>query len=124
MDREFQHYDRGSRSRPLYRGTRAVWYIAGILETILAFRFALKLLGANPAAGFTRFIYALSEPFVAPFLNVFGISRVERSIFEWPTLLAMFVYWLIALGIAKLLIMSRPVSDEEAERKLDREDQR
>ena len=106
-------------TKPLYRGTQIVWYILGILEVVLAFRFVLKLLGANAGAGFTSFIYSVSKPFAAPFLNVFRITRVEGSIFEWTTLLAMLVYWLIAWGIIKLFLMSKTVSTPEAAQKLD-----
>ena len=109
-------------ARPLYRGVQLVWYLVGILEALLAFRFVLKLMGANPAAGFTNFVYSLSEPFVAPFINVFRIPRVEGSVLEWTTLLAMLVYFLIALAIVKLLAMSRPVSAPEAAVKLEQQD--
>lgn len=111
-----------SSTRPLYRGTQVVWYIVGVIEALLAFRFVLKLLGANPQAGFTNFIYTVTAPFAAPFLNVFQISRVEGSILEWTTLLAMLVYWLVALAIIKLLVMSKPVSIPEADVKLDQQD--
>jgi len=109
-------------TRPLYRGTQIVWYILGILEVLLAFRFVLKLLGANPAAGFTSFIYGVTQPFAAPFLTVFRITRVEGSVFEWTTLLAMIVYWLIAIAIAKLLVMGKAVSTPEAAVKLENQD--
>src|SRR5450631_3301857 len=94
-------------TKPLYRGTQIVWYVAGLLEALLAFRFLLKLFGANPAAGFTSFIYGVTYPFAAPFLSVFRITKVEGSIFEWTTLLAMLVYWLVAMAIAKLLVMGK-----------------
>lgn len=110
------------RTRPLYRGTQIVWYILGLLETLLAFRFILKLLGANPEAGFTSFIYGVTSIFTAPFLSVFGISQVEGSVFEWTTLLAMLVYWMLAIGVIKLLLMGKPVSTEEASIKLDRQE--
>ena len=109
-------------TKPLFRGTQVVWYILGILEVILGFRFVLKLLAANPGAGFTDFVYDLSRPFAAPFLNVFRVTRVEGSVFEWTTLLAMAVYWLIAWGIIKLFVMSKSVSTPEAASKLDREE--
>lgn len=105
-------------TKPLYRGTQIVWYILSILEILLAFRFVLKLLGANPVAGFTSFIYGVTYFFAAPFLSVFGITRVEGSIFEWTTILAMFVYWIIAVGIIKLLLMGKTVSTPEAADKL------
>jgi hypothetical protein len=102
-----------------------IWYVFGVIETFLAVRFFLRLLAANPNAGFTDLIYSLSYPFVAPFLNVFGATRVEGSVFEWSTLLAMLVYWLVAWGIVKLLVMSRTVSTVHAARKLEeQEDER
>jgi hypothetical protein len=105
-------------TRPLYRGTQVVWYILGILEIILAFRFILKLLDANSAAAFTRFVYDLSGVFTAPFESVFRVTQVSGTVFEWTTLLAMVVYYLVALGITSLFVMSRSVSTPEAAVKL------
>lgn len=109
-------------TKPLYRGTQIVWYILGLLEALLAFRFILKLLGANPSAGFSSFIYSVSYPFAAPFLAVFRVTKIEGSVFEWVTLLAMLVYWLIAWGIVRLFLMSKSVSTSEAAAKLDKKD--
>ena len=106
-------------TKPLYRGTQVVWCILGLIEVLLAFRFALKLFGANPAAGFTSFIYAATHIFAAPFLSVFRVSQVAGSVFEWTTLLAMLVYWVIAWGIIKLFLMGKTVSTPEAAVKLD-----
>ena len=73
---------------------------------------------ANATAGFTSFIYGITWPFAAPFLAVFQRTVVQGSIFEWTTLLAMLVYWLIALAIVKLFLMSKTVSTPEAAVKL------
>jgi uncharacterized protein YggT (Ycf19 family) len=108
-------------TKPLYRGTQVVWYILGLIEVLLAFRFFLKLLAANPSAGFSNFIYIVSYPFAGPFLNVFHASKVESGIFEWTTLLAMFVFFLIAWGIIRLFFMSKTVSTTEAAAKMDEE---
>lgn len=108
-------------TKPLYRGTQVVWYILGLIEVLLAFRFFLKLLAANPQAGFSSFIYAVSYPFAAPFLKVFNATKVESGTFEWTTLLAMFVFLLIAWGIVKLFLMSKTVSTPEAAANLDKE---
>lgn len=113
------HSHNSPTTKPLYRGTQSVWYILGAIETILLIRFILKLFAANPNAGFSNFIYDLSYVFVAPFLNVFQITTFDGSIFEWTTLLAMFIYYLIARGILKLLFMSRSVSTSEAASRLD-----
>jgi len=111
-----------SSTKTLYRGTQVVWYILGLVEILLAFRFVLKLLGANAAAGFTNFIYSVTYVFAAPFLNVFRITKVAGSTLEWTTLLAMFVYWVIAFGIIKIFLMSKTVSTPEAAVKLDQEE--
>ncbi len=109
-------------TRPLYRGVQVVWYLLTLLEILLLFRFGLKLTGANPYAGFTQFIYALSYPFMAPFLYVFNVTAVNGKVFEWTALLAMFVYWVVAWIIARLLVMGRDVSTHEAATRLKKED--
>lgn len=109
-------------SRPLYRGTQIVWYLLAIIEALLAVRFILRLLQANPRAGFTDFVYSVSGVFSAPFEAVFRNLYVEGSVFEWTTLLAMLVYWLIAIAIVKLFVMGKSVSVAEADAKLSAQD--
>ena len=106
-------------TKPLFKGTQIVWYLFSLLEVLLAFRFVLKLTGANAAAGFTNFIYAITGPFTAPFTAVFQRTIVEGSVFEWTTLLAMLVYWAIALAVVKLFFISKTVSTPDAAEKLD-----
>jgi|SRR3989344_6086375 len=111
-------------TKPLYRGTQIVWYLLGLIEALLAFRFILKLLGANSLAGFTSFIYGITYIMAAPFLNVFNITQVQGSVFEWTTLLAMLVYFFIAWAIIKLFLMSKTVSTPEAAQKLNKEEEK
>lgn len=87
---------------------RIVWFIAGLISTIIALRFIFLLLGANRDAAFTDFIYSLSAPFVAPFVGIFGEPVYGTAVFEISSLLAIVIYLLIAWGIAKLLTISRP----------------
>ena len=108
--------------KPLYRGTQIVWYVFYVVEALLLFRFFLRLLAANPGAGFTEFIYALSYPFAAPFLYVFRATQVGGSVFEWTTLLAMFVYWVVVWGVIRLIVMGKPVTQGEARGGLDKQD--
>jgi hypothetical protein len=105
-------------TKPIFRGTQIVWYILGLLEILLAFRFVLKLAAANAGAGFSSFIYNVTWPFAQPFVSVFGRTQVGSSSVEWTTLLAMVVYALIAWGIVKLLLMGKTVSTPEAAAKL------
>lgn len=111
-----------STTKPIYRITQIVWYLLYYVEVILVLRFALKLLGANPAAGFSSFIYSITGFLVAPFLTVFGITQVLGSVFEWTTLLAMLVYWIAAYAIVKLLLIGKTVSTPEAADKLNKEE--
>jgi len=110
-------------TKPLYRGIQIVWYILGFIEVLLLFRFVFKFLGANPNAIFSSFIYQTTSLFTSPFTSVFRVNYLEGSIFEWTTLLAMFVYWIIATGIIKLFLMGKTVSTHEAAVKLDNQGQ-
>ena len=88
---------------------RVIWYVAGVLLVLLAFRFVLAMLGANPNNGFANFIYSVSHPFVAPFFSLFGYNlRYGVSRFESFTLVAMAVYAIIAWGLAKLVTLNQP----------------
>lgn len=89
--------------------SRVVWYIAGVLLVLLAFRFVLSLLGANTTNGFADFIYTSSHLFVSPFFGLFSYQETfGASHLEIYTLVAMAVYAIIAWGIAKLLTLNRP----------------
>lgn len=108
-------------TKPLYRGTQIVWYILGIIEVLLAFRFVLKLLGAN-SVGFTNFIYGITYAFATPFMNVFHMTKLAGNVFEWTTLLAMLVYWVVAVAIINLFLMGKSVSTPEAAVKLNNQE--
>ena len=99
----------------LYKVTRGIWYVLYVIEAILILRFILRLLGANPGAGFTELVYALSAAPLAPFLYVFGNATSGVGVIEWSTLLAMVVYWLIAWGVVKLVLMRHEVPTHKAE---------
>ncbi|MDP2599048.1 MAG: YggT family protein [Candidatus Liptonbacteria bacterium] len=110
-------------TRPLFRGVQIVDYLFGLLEVFLVFRFFLRLAGANPGAGFTDFVYSVSWPFVAPFFAVFRLTVVEGNVIEWTTILAIIVYWLVSIGIKRLLVMSKSVSTPEAAAKLEEKEE-
>ena len=78
-----------------------IYLLFGILEGLLAIRFVLPLLGANPAAGFAQLIYSITKPFLAPFVGLFGTARFGASVFEVNPLVAIFVYALIAWVLVK-----------------------
>lgn len=109
-------------TKPLFKGTQIVWYLLSILQVALIFRFAFKLMGANPEAVFTSFVYGLTWLFTVPFLAVFPAMETQGGVFEWTTLLAMLVYWMIAVAIVRIFLMSKTVSTEEAAVELEKQD--
>ena len=87
---------------------RVIWFIAGVILTLLAFRFLLSLLGANESNAFADFIYTASRPFVEPFFGLFNYDfEAGKATFEASTLVAMAVYAVIALGLARLVTITR-----------------
>lgn len=89
---------------------RFTWFLLGIVNGLLAIRFVLRAIGANPAAGFTDFIYTITQALVAPFSGVIRSTVSGGAVIEWSTLLAMIVYWLLAWAIVSLVAMSRPTA--------------
>lgn len=106
--------------KKLYHTYQILWYVLGLIEILLAFRFVLKMLGANPEAGFAQFVYSITVPFAGPFAGLFGASTSQGvetvAEFEWSTLVAAAVYALIAWGVVKLLQMGKPTDPGEVER--------
>jgi hypothetical protein len=87
---------------------RFIWFIAGVIDALIAIRFVLLLLGANQSAGFVDFIYGITGVLVAPFVGIFGEPIYGQFMFEWSSVLAIIVYSLIAWGIVRLITLTRP----------------
>lgn len=81
---------------------QAIYLIFGIIEGLLAIRFVLRLLGANPNSGFAAAIYGITQPLMLPFANVFGTPRFDGSVVEFNAIVAIIVYALIAWVLVKL----------------------
>lgn len=103
------------KKKTIFRFNQVVWYIAGLLEVVLAFRFILKLLGANPFSGFTNFIYSLTDIFVAPFNGILGVVVSGNATVEWSTIIAAIVYLCVAWGIVYLLDLMYPITPTDVD---------
>jgi len=88
---------------------RVVRAAGSALVTLLGTRFVFSLLGANPANGFASFIYNFTAPFTMPFYNLFSYDHpsLGTATFEGYTLVAMAVYGLGALGLGRLVTITR-----------------
>jgi len=108
------------KKKTIFRTYQIIWYILVFIEVLLAFRVALKAMGANPLSGFATLVYALSNPFALPFSGLFGSSVTQQgSVFEWSTIIAAAVYALIAVGIVHIIHLTKPVSTAEVEHAVD-----
>lgn len=87
---------------------RIVYYVGGVIIALIFIRLLLQLLGANQGSDFVGFIYSLSGVFVAPFYGIFGEPTFGQSHFETSALVAIVVYALLTVGIAKLIALARP----------------
>jgi hypothetical protein len=86
-----------------YRITQLVYWVFGLIEGLIAIRLILKALGANPAAGFSQFIYGITAPLVAPYMGLFNNPTYQNSVLELNSIVALIVYALLAWLIAKLV---------------------
>lgn len=84
-----------------------VYFFFGALEILLAFRLVLKLTGASLSSGFVGLIYGLTGIFILPFEGIFrrgfGQGLETTAIIEPATVVAIFVYVVLAWGIVKLV---------------------
>ena len=85
------------------RLVQAVWLVFGIIEGLIAIRFVLRLLGANPGAPFADFIYDVTAVLVAPFVGMFGTPQLGASAFEPHSVVALIVYALLGWTLAKVV---------------------
>lgn len=97
------------RDRKVSKVNQVIWYIAGVVIALLFVRAVLAVLGANLENGFANFIYAVTDPFVAPFRGLLQVGEFQAGVsrLEVETLLAAAVYALIAWGITKAVDLSR-----------------
>jgi len=80
-----------------------VEYALMVVELLLTFRFLFFLFGASSSNTFVGFIYNLTNPLVAPFQGVFANAQPGLIFFDWPTLLAMVVYGVLAYLLVWLI---------------------
>jgi uncharacterized protein YggT (Ycf19 family) len=88
---------------PYARLVAFIYLIFGTLESLIGIRVVLKLLAANPQAGFTRFMYDVTAPFVYPFQGIFATPQSNGSVLEFSSLLAIVIYALLAYLIVRII---------------------
>src|SRR3954465_8967526 len=85
---------------------RLIYFVFGVVEILIALRVLLKLIAANTGSGFTRFIYGVTGPFVAPFKNIVDSPTARNgAVFEVSSLRAFVIYRLISWLVFPLLLL-------------------
>ena len=96
----------------IVRLTQLVWLLFGILEALIGLRVLLKLIAANPNSPFAALVYSASNLFVWPFAGLTRTPAAEGMVLDIPSIIAMFVYALVAWAIVRLIwiVLDRPVN--------------
>jgi uncharacterized protein YggT (Ycf19 family) len=79
------------------------WFLM-VLEVILVIRFLLKMFGADPANLFAGFIFSLTDILLVPFSGIVpSFSLHTHQAFEFSTLVAMGIYFLLFYALKRFL---------------------
>jgi hypothetical protein len=76
------------------------WFVV-VLEITLVIRFFLRLIAADPGNLFAGITYGLTDILLFPFYNIVKTT----SVFEWSTLIAIIIYWVIFWAIRRFLLI-------------------
>jgi uncharacterized protein YggT (Ycf19 family) len=89
---------------PARRAIEVCYLTFGIIDALLVIRLVLKLLGANPLAGFSTFVYGLTDIFLAPFKNLLPVvGGSSGAVLEMSVVIAIIVYALIGWALARVI---------------------
>jgi|GEM_PF-533194 len=85
------------------RTSKTIRFIFMVIEILLALRFFLKFVGANPSSPFGIFLYGLTDPLAAPFESLLVNPTVGSGEIEFTTLLALIIYpvfgWIVIRSV-------------------------
>lgn len=102
-----------TRDAKVNKTAQVVWFIIGVLTTLLLLRVVLSLMGANLENSFANFIYTVTNPFANPFRGLLQQGEFQAGIsrFEFETLIAAIVYLLLGWGITAAINLSKKNTD-------------
>jgi hypothetical protein len=93
-----------------FKATQLIWLLFGILETLIALRIGLKLIGANPESPIVALIYGFTYLFLFPFEGMTATPAAGAMVLELSSIFAMVIYGLIAWAVERTVwvIFYRP----------------
>jgi uncharacterized protein YggT (Ycf19 family) len=81
-----------------------IYGFAIVCTVILAMAFFLELFIANEGTPFVRWVFRATDRIMQPFRGIFpAVEGESGSIFDPALLFAIFMYWLLALGMHALI---------------------
>lgn len=96
-------YSPSTRTVLVARLNRLIWLFVGVVNVLIALRFILKLIAANPGNSFASFVNSLTDGLVAPFISLINPPVVATgAIVEVASIFAIIVYTLLALAVTQL----------------------
>lgn len=104
---------------PRFRWRPLVWFVFLFVELLLVASFLLQLFASNSIGlleTITSSIINATEYLLLPLTVVFGVSSTSNSAFDGMTLLAILLYWLVAVVILNSLKRSSNTSRIESAR--------
>ncbi len=96
----------GFSQEDLRRFTGLIHLGFGILNGLIAIRFLLKLMAANPANPFAAFIYTITYPFLFVFQGLVRTPAFEGIEIEFFSLIAIAFYFLLGWVITRVIWLS------------------
>jgi hypothetical protein len=93
----------GTSQSTLRRFSGLIQLGAWIVNGLIALRFLLKLMAANPENPFAALVYFLSRPFIAIFVGLMSTPSFGGIEIEFFDLIAILVYFLLAWALIRLL---------------------
>ena len=110
-----------SKASPAGRAVNVVYLFFGLISALLVIRLVLKVIGAYASAPFVGFIYNITNFFLEPFKGILPAMVNGRSVLEPAVLIAIAVYLLVAVLLAKIIqiTLSRSVTTAHRSRTRD-----
>lgn len=86
------------------RVSKLLWLTAAIIVVLIAFRFMLLMIGANPSNDFVALIYEVTDMLVAPFNGIVNSPEMDGSAFiDTASIFAIIVYGLAVWALVSLI---------------------
>jgi hypothetical protein len=93
----------GTSQETLKRITGMIELGTVVVNSLIALRFLLKLMAANPTNAFAQLVYFLTAPFLAIFVGLTDTPSFDGIVIEFYDLIAILVYFALGWAVIRVL---------------------